>query len=113
LAYLRQLLRGSRAVASDLVARAAGTAGVAAVATIVAVAAITSANATLLLGSRLAWAFGRDHAAFSALGRWSGRARTPVAAVMTPVTAPAAGPSHRSCVRLTGGSPNATSPVTA
>jgi amino acid transporter len=86
LAYLRGLgfdaLRGSRAVAADLVARAAGPVGVAAVATIVAVAAITSANATLLLGSRLAWAFGRDHAAFSALGRWSARARTPIAAVV-------------------------------
>jgi amino acid transporter len=86
LAYLRGLgfaaLQGSRAVAADLVGRAAGPAGAAAVAAVVAIAAITSANATLLLGSRLAWAFGREHPRFALLGRWSARARTPVAAVL-------------------------------
>lgn len=85
-AYLNALgfdgLRESETVAADLLGRAAGPAGVAAVATVVAIAAITSANATLLLGSRLCWAFGRDHAGFSALGRWNARARTPVTAVL-------------------------------
>jgi amino acid transporter len=87
LAYLRGLgleaLRGSKAVAADLVGRAVGPGGAFAVASVVAIAAVTSANATLLLGSRLAWAFGRDHALFAPLGRWSERARTPVTAVVT------------------------------
>lgn len=85
-AYLRGLgferLQGSTTVAADLLDRAAGPAGVAAVSLVVAIAAVTSANATLLLGSRLCWAFGQDHPGFSALGRWSARASTPVNAVL-------------------------------
>jgi amino acid transporter len=86
LAYLRGLgfhgLQASETVAADLLGRAAGPAGAAAVSAVVAIAAVTSANATLLLGSRVCWAFGRDHAGFSALGRWSPRAKTPVNAVL-------------------------------
>jgi basic amino acid/polyamine antiporter, APA family len=85
-AYLRGLglagVRASEAVAADLLARGLGTAGARAVAAVVALAALTSANATLLLGSRLVYAFGRDEALFSTLGRWSGRAGTPVNAVL-------------------------------
>jgi basic amino acid/polyamine antiporter, APA family len=77
LAYLRGLglagMAGSTAVAADLLARGLGPAGPPLIAAVVAVSAITSANATLLLGSRMAWAFGRDTPLFAPLGRWSGR----------------------------------------
>jgi APA family basic amino acid/polyamine antiporter len=77
LAFLRGLgLRGmasSTAVAADLLAVGIGPAGPPVIAAVVAVSAITSANATLLMGSRMAWAFGRDTPLFALLGRWSGR----------------------------------------
>lgn len=84
-AYLRGLglagVRGSDAVAADLLTRAVGPPGAAAVAAVVAAAAISSANATLLLGARMVWAFGND-VGVEGLSRWSGRARTPVNAVL-------------------------------
>lgn len=85
-AYLRGLgvdrVRESSAVAADLLARGLGPAGAAAIAAIVIAAAVTSANATLLMGSRLVWAFGRDFPLFGSLGRWSERASSPVNAVL-------------------------------
>lgn len=77
LAYLRGLglpgMAGSNAIAADLLARGVGVAGPPVIAAVVAVSAITSANATLLMGSRMAFAFGRDTPLFAPLGRWSGR----------------------------------------
>ncbi|HYG68806.1 MAG TPA: amino acid permease [Anaeromyxobacteraceae bacterium] len=77
LAYLRGLgpagMAASTAVAADLLSRAIGPAGPPLIAAVVAVSAITSANATLLMGSRMAFALGRDTPIFSPLGRWSGR----------------------------------------
>jgi amino acid transporter len=35
------------------------------------------------MGSRQVWAFGRDFAPFAPLGRWSGRAGSPVNAILT------------------------------
>jgi amino acid transporter len=84
-AYLRALgaagTAASPAVAADLAARAFGPAGAALVSVAVVAAALTSANATLLLGSRACYAFGRDHPLFAPLGRWSARG-TPVHAVL-------------------------------
>lgn len=84
-AYLRGLgLSGvvhSDAVAADLLSAHLGRAGPALIAAVVAVAAITSANATLLMGSRLGFAFGRDVPLFAPLGRWSTRG-VPAAALL-------------------------------
>lgn len=86
LALLRGLgldrLRGSPAAVSDLLALGLGDAAARAFALIVLAAVFTSANATLLMGSRQVWAFGQDHRPFSRLGRWSGRARSPVNAIV-------------------------------
>jgi amino acid transporter len=86
LAYLRGLgvdgVRGSSAVAADLLARGLGPAGATAIAAIVMAAVLTSANATLLMGSRMVWAFGRDFPLFGPLGRWSARASSPVNAIL-------------------------------
>jgi amino acid transporter len=85
-ALLRGLgLRGMResgAVAVDLLARAVGDAASTAVAVVVLAAVVTSANATLLMGSRQVWAFGQDFPLFARLGRWSERAGTPVNALL-------------------------------
>ncbi|HVI94569.1 MAG TPA: amino acid permease [Anaeromyxobacter sp.] len=85
-AYVRALglggVRASEAVAADVLARWMGPAGALAVAAVFAASAVASANATLLMGSRLVWAFGRDFPVFEALGRWSTRAGSPVNAVL-------------------------------
>jgi amino acid transporter len=85
-AFLRALgaagTAGSDAVAAHLLARVAGPWASNALAIVVAAAAITSANATLLMGSRSVYALGRDWPLFAPLGRWSARAETPVNAVL-------------------------------
>jgi amino acid transporter len=75
-------LRTSSAAASDLLARGLGDLASRAFAGIVVAAVLTSANATLLMGSRQVWAFGRDFAPLARLGRWSGRAGSPVNAIV-------------------------------
>jgi amino acid transporter len=77
-----EALRASTAPASDLLARAIGPAGAHVIALVVAAAATTSANATLFMGSRMAWAFGREFPLFAPLGAWSARAEGPVVAVV-------------------------------
>jgi amino acid transporter len=85
-AFLRGLglegVRGSTAVAADLLARGIGPLAGDAVALVVSAAVVTSANATLFMGARMAWAFGREHALFAPLGRWSARAEAPVTAIL-------------------------------
>jgi amino acid transporter len=85
-AFLRGLgvegVRASTAVAADLLVRGVGPIGAHAVALVVAAAALTSANATLFMGARMAWAFGREHALFAPLGRWNRRTEAPVNAVL-------------------------------
>jgi APA family basic amino acid/polyamine antiporter len=85
-AYLRGLgldgVRRSEAVAADLLSRGLGAGGARAISAVVVAAVLTSANATLLMGSRMAWAFGRDDALFAPIGRWSARAGTPVNALL-------------------------------
>lgn len=75
-------VRRSTAVAADVLGLGLGPAGARVIAIVVIAAVVTSANATLLMGSRLVWAFARDHALFAPLGRWNGGAATPVAAVV-------------------------------
>jgi APA family basic amino acid/polyamine antiporter len=43
---------------------------------------LTSANATILMGARTTYAFGRDFPLFSVLGRWNASASTPVNALL-------------------------------
>jgi amino acid transporter len=86
LAYLRGLglegMERSSAVAAELLTRGVGAAGGRAFAVLVLAAVITSANATLFMGSRQVWAFGRDEPVFRGLGRWDARAGAPVNAIL-------------------------------
>jgi amino acid transporter len=75
-------MRRSSAVAVDLLALGVGDVASRAIAAVVLAAVVTSANATLLMGSRQVWAFGRDFPLFGRLGRWSARAGSPVNAVL-------------------------------
>jgi amino acid transporter len=85
-AYLRVLglggMAGASAVAADVLERGAGPWGARAFALLVAAAVVTSANATLFMGARQVWAFGRDFPLFAPLGRWDGRAGAPANAVV-------------------------------
>jgi basic amino acid/polyamine antiporter, APA family len=78
LAYLNTLglsgMSESQAVAADAMRLSLGEAGARLVSLFIAVAAITSANATILMGARATFAFGRDFKTFSALTRWQGTA---------------------------------------
>jgi APA family basic amino acid/polyamine antiporter len=85
-AYLRGLGLGgvqrSSAVAAELLSRGLGPVGGSVVAAVVAAAAFSAANATMLMGSRMIWAFGLDLDLKGTLGRWSGRAGSPVNAIL-------------------------------
>ncbi len=78
LAYLNALgLAGtsdSDAIAADVMRQDFGEIGARLVSLFIAIAALTSANATILMGARVTYAFGRDVRLFSALGRWRGSA---------------------------------------
>ncbi len=86
LAYLRGLglsgMERSGAVAADLLSRGIGAWGGRAFAALVIAAVVTSANATLFMGSRQVFAFGRDFRLFAGLGRWDGRAGVPSNAIL-------------------------------
>ena len=85
-AYLKGLgLAGmgrSEAVAADLLQRVVGPGGARLISLIICAAVLTSANATVLMGSRTHYAMGRDFPMFSPLGRWSARAGSPVNALL-------------------------------
>jgi amino acid transporter len=85
-AYLRGLgLAGvgqSDAVAAELMQRVAGPGSARLISVLICAAVLTSANATILMGSRTNYALGRDFPMFSPLGRWSTRARAPVNALL-------------------------------
>jgi len=85
-AYLKGLgLAGvgqSEAVAAELMRRVAGPVGARLISFIICAAVLTSANATILMGSRTHYALGRDFPLFSPLGRWSARAGSPVNALL-------------------------------
>jgi amino acid transporter len=81
LAYMRGLsLRGmaeSNALAADLLERRFGGPGRDAVSSMIALSALTSANATVIVGSRSNFAVGRDFPVFGWLGRWDRDKGTP------------------------------------
>jgi basic amino acid/polyamine antiporter, APA family len=85
-AYLKALgLAGvaqSDAVAAELLRRVVGPGSAQLISLIICAAVLTSANATVLMGSRTNYALGRDFPMFSPLGRWSARAGSPVNALL-------------------------------
>jgi amino acid transporter len=85
-AYLKALglagVAGSEVVAAELLQRVAGPWGAQLISLIICAAVLTSANATVLMGSRTNYALGRDFPMFSSLGRWSARAGSPVNALL-------------------------------
>ena len=86
LAYLRVLglegMRGSGAVAADLMGRALGGSGAAAVSVLVAVSALGAMNGCIFTGARAVCALGGDFAVFRPLGRWHPALGTPAAAIL-------------------------------
>jgi basic amino acid/polyamine antiporter, APA family len=85
LAYVHALglegVSSSRVVAADVMHAALGPWGATLLSVAVAVSALTSANATIITGSRGTYALGRDFGAFRMLGRWNDRVSTPVNAL--------------------------------
>jgi len=85
-AYLRGLglagMAESKTVAADLMARAAGVGSAWVVSVLIVIAAATSVNAAVFTGARTAYALGRDFRPLAFLGRWHGRAGTPVNALV-------------------------------
>jgi basic amino acid/polyamine antiporter, APA family len=77
LAYVSVLgldgLRRSTSVGAEMMSRAAGPVGAQMVSLLIAAAAITSINATIVTGSRSAYALGRDFRVFGGLARWDTR----------------------------------------
>lgn len=84
-AYLHALglsgMSETEAVAADVMRLGLGERGAQLVSFFVAISALTSANATILMGARTTFAFGRDFPMFAALGRWRGG--SPVNAMLT------------------------------
>ena len=85
-AYLKALgidgLRGSKAVAADVMRAVAGERSAMVVALIVCLAALTTMNAAILTGARTSFAFGRDFGMFARLGRWRATGSTPANALL-------------------------------
>ena len=75
-------LAASKAVAADLVERAAGARGAALVSLLVMLCALSSANAAVFTGARTSYALGRDFRHFRFLGRWQPRRGTPANALL-------------------------------
>ncbi|HWB01190.1 MAG TPA: amino acid permease, partial [Pirellulales bacterium] len=87
IAFLRALgfagVRASEAVAADLAAQALGPWGASAVSALICVSALGAMNGMTMTGSRVYYAFGRQHRMFAWLGRWHPRLGTPVASLVT------------------------------
>ncbi len=85
LAYLHVLgfetLREAEAVGYDLTSRIFGPAGSMLVVMIVILSALSTANATIITGSRTNYAIGRDFKLLSFMGRWNKSRNTPVIAL--------------------------------
>ena len=86
LAFVRVLgLEGAGstdAVAADMMRAVMGERGAQVISILIAVSALTSANATILLGARTIFAFGRDEPMFRFLGHWNLRHDGPTNALI-------------------------------
>ena len=76
----------SDAVAADMLRAVMGERGAQIISALIAISAVTSANATILLGSRTIYAFGKDEPMFSKLGKWNLRHDGPSNAIVTVTT---------------------------
>ncbi len=87
IAYLSALghsgIARSSVVAADLMNAAFGRWGAIVLSVIVASSALCSANATIVTGSRGAYALGKDYPMFSFLGAWNDGASSPANALLT------------------------------
>ena len=85
-AYLGALgfegLRASRQPAADAFAKVIGEAGGRAMSVLVMVSALGSVNGVIFSAARLHATVGADHRLFALLGKWSGRANTPVLSLL-------------------------------
>jgi basic amino acid/polyamine antiporter, APA family len=70
-------MAGSKAVAADLMRRAAGDTGAKFISILIAVSALGAANATIFTGARTNYALGRDFPKFGFLGRWKEETNSP------------------------------------
>ncbi|MES2536752.1 MAG: amino acid permease [Pseudomonadota bacterium] len=75
-------MAASTAVAADLLKTVFGRTGETLVSLAVVISALTSINATIIVGARTNYAFGRDWPQLSALGAWDGIRDTPTAALL-------------------------------
>lgn len=71
-------LRGSDAVAADMMRKVAGPPGEIIVTLAIVAAAVSTLNATIFTGARVFYAMGNDLKAMRWLGRWDGRGKAPV-----------------------------------
>lgn len=72
----------STAVAADAMRTLMGEPGARLVSVLIAICAVTALNATILLGARTIYAFGRDEPMFGFLGHWDVRHHAPVRALL-------------------------------
>ncbi|MFD1704801.1 APC family permease [Methylopila henanensis] len=70
-------LRGSDAVAADMMGVVAGPAGSIVVSLAIVVAAVSTLNATIFTGARVYYAMARDMTLLPRVGKWDERGRTP------------------------------------
>lgn len=70
-------LRGSQAVAADMMRLVAGPSGATIVSLAIVVAAISTLNATIFTGARVYYAMARDLTVLPQVGEWNERGRTP------------------------------------
>ena len=75
-------IRGSKAVAADVMRLYAGERGAALLALVVCISALTTMNAAIFTGARTNFAFGRDFPLFGLLGTWRETGSTPANALM-------------------------------
>ncbi|OLU23569.1 amino acid permease [Pseudomonas sp. PA15(2017)] len=75
-------LRQSSAIGADLMTIVAGPWGGVLLSALICITAISTLNATILTGSRVYYALGRDVPQLSMLGAWNDRAATPVRALL-------------------------------
>ena len=75
-------LRQSSAIGADLMTIVAGPWGGVMLSVLICITAISTLNATILTGSRVYYALGRDVPQLSMLGAWNDRAATPVRALL-------------------------------
>ncbi len=72
----------SEAVAVDLMRAVLGESAVSFISVLVIIAVLSTMNAVIITGSRTNYAFGRDFPLFGFLGKWHGKANTPVNALV-------------------------------